>query len=96
VSVISGKSTPKRRTDLACHFVDDEALIYDAERNATSRLNSTAHFIWEQCDGTKTCDDIARRLLEKWDATLEQARTDVMAALKQLARHKLIDPGTRR
>lgn len=84
---------PRRRTDLGVHPLDDEALVYDAARNATCRLNSTALFIWQRCDGTQTCDAIADELVRVWDAPLETVRADVRAAISQLQRHKLIELG---
>ena len=81
---------PLRRDDLACHIVDDEALIYDAERNATHRLNCTAYFIWEQCNGKQTCEAIAQRMAGRWQEVPGDARDDVLNALRQMASHKLI------
>lgn len=82
---------PIRRPDLDVHPLDDEALVYDAPRNATCRLNGTALFIWQRCDGAHTSDAIAEELVRVWDAPLETARADVQAAISQLHRHKLIE-----
>ncbi len=90
IAVINDETMPVRREDLMCHVVDDEALIYDAERNATHRLNCTAHFIWEQCDGTQTCESIVRSIAGRWEGVPAEVKEDVLAAMRQMASHGLI------
>ena len=82
---------PVKRNDLTRHDVDDEALVYDPGRRATHRLNCTARFIWERCDGKRTCDAIAQGLTEVWDVALDEARADVEATIKLMARYQLVE-----
>ena len=89
--VIHGDSRPVRCDGLRCRVVGEEALLHDVRRDATLRLNSLAYLIWEQCDGRKTCSSIAEGLLEEWDGSAEQAQADVLGAIRQMARHKLVD-----
>jgi len=89
--VLRRAAIPTKRDELSCHAVDDEALVYDPVRRATHRLNSTARFIWERCDGKRNCDAIARGLTEVWDVALPQAQRDVEATIKLMVRHKLVE-----
>lgn len=88
---VERETMPRRRTDLSCRVVEDEALLHDPRRGATHRLNCSAYRIWEQCDGTRTCADIARRLAESWRVPAEQACTDVLGAVRDMLRHKLVE-----
>lgn len=88
---IGNETTPMRRSDLTCRVVDDEALLHDAHRDATHRLNCTAYLIWEQCDGTRTCDAIAQRMAKAWQTTPEKARSDVLGLIREMAKHKLVE-----
>ena len=51
-----------RRTDLLEHALDDEMLLYDPRRQATHRLNATARYLWQRCDGQRDCAALARDL----------------------------------
>ncbi len=83
-------SLPKRREDVTYHIIDDEALIYDPDRGATHRLNSTARFIWEQCDGISDCEAIAQELTSVWNATRQQACDDVIGAVGSMVENGLL------
>jgi hypothetical protein len=47
-------------------------------------LNETARFIYEQCDGRRSTDDMARALAEAFEIDIATARNDVVACLSQL------------
>ena len=87
---IKPTSLPQRREDVTFHVIDDEALIYDPDRGATHRLNSTARFIWEHCDGATNCGSIACELTSVWDASRQQACDDVLGAVGSMAENGLL------
>lgn len=64
---------PRRRTDVTVHVLDGEALIYDPLTACTHQLNSTALFIWRQCDGRRDVCEIARGLAEVYDVSVTEA-----------------------
>lgn len=74
---------PSRRTDLRLHELDGEALIYDAGSADTHRLNGTGYFIWRECDGGSSPEQIARRVTESYDVTLEEALQHVHRILAE-------------
>ena len=74
---------PSRRTDLRLHELDGEALIYDAASADTHRLNGTGYFIWRECDGGNSPEQIARRVNESYDVTLEEALQHVHRILAE-------------
>ncbi len=82
---------PVKRSHLTSHEVDDETLVYDPQRRATHRLNGTARYIWERCDGKHTCRSIADGMVQVWDVAQDEATADVEAAVKQMVRQKLVN-----
>ena len=52
----------RRREGLVVRELPDEVLIYDQERHKAHCLNSTAAFVFKQCDGRTTVREIAARL----------------------------------
>ena len=67
-----------RRDELVIQEPENEVLIYDLRSNKASCLNSTAAMVWNQCDGTKSVDDISR-------AVSAEAKTEVSADMVELA-----------
>src|ERR1051325_9891699 len=59
------KGLPRARKEmLLIQAVGDELVVYDQERHRAHTLNATAAFVWRNCNGQNTVDDIAE-LLEK-------------------------------
>jgi len=90
-SLLSIDVKPRRRTDVTVHELDDEALIYDATTADTHRLNTTALFIWRQCDGQQNVEHIARRLAEVYDVPFEPAHKHVEKMLFELQNKRLTE-----
>lgn len=96
------QSRPKaRRQQLLIKQVAEETMVYDLDRTRAHCLNPTAAFIWKQCDGQTTVDEIAR-LLQRGladhqssaaEANLElaSARDIVSFALAELGERHLLD-----
>jgi Coenzyme PQQ synthesis protein D (PqqD) len=79
------------RTDLICHEIDGEAVLYDAVYDVTYRFNATGYTIWKSCNGRRTIEDIAHQLADKYDVSREAAREDVSAAIDQMWRDGLLE-----
>ena len=74
------------------HELDGEALLYDPITADTHRLNSTAYFIWSQCDGRHDVGSIARRLTEQYDVAPGSACENVERTLRELRELNLFVP----
>jgi hypothetical protein len=67
----------------------DELLVYDLKSNKAHCLNKTARFVWRNCDGTKSLEDI-RRGLES--STGENVEIEIISlAVQQLNDNNLLD-----
>ena len=75
---------PTRQPNLLWRTVDDEVVILNRQTDQVHRLNVTASFIWDLCDGANTPDQIAARLAEGFDRTVEQVMDDVVKTIAQL------------
>jgi hypothetical protein len=95
------QAKPDARTEgLVVQELSDEVLVYDLDRHKAHCLNETAAFVWQQCDGTATVDDISGRLASKFDAPVDE--DVVWSALLQLEKSHLLQsrvtqtPGARK
>ena len=84
---------PHRRTDLMYRNVDGETVILNREGGVLHRLNPTAAFIWDCCDGTVHGDEIVRRLADTYDIDSETCRKDVNEILGQFQSLNLLASG---
>jgi hypothetical protein len=74
------------------HELDGEALVFDAASGDTHRLNSTAFFIWNECDGLKVAGQIAERLAEVYAVSLDSAVAHVEGIWNEFdERHLFVD-----
>jgi hypothetical protein len=81
---------PQAKTDgLVIQELADEVLVYDLEKNKAYDLNQTSALVWQNCDGTKNINAIARELEHK----LNQKVPDelVWLTLEKLKKEGLVD-----
>ncbi|MEW5977947.1 MAG: PqqD family protein [Acidobacteriota bacterium] len=83
--------SPKKRPDLTCELLDEELVIFDPLLNVTHRLNPTASFVFDSCDGTATPRTIIREYEEFFNVDSDTAEKDVNQVLSLLQRLRLID-----
>ena len=83
---------PNRHHDLQVRVVDGETLILDWAAGFIHRLNPTASYIWERCDGQSTLAGIAHHLAEAFDVPGKTAAADVATTVEQLYRSNLLVP----
>ncbi len=72
---------PIRRSDVTLRALDDEYVGYDPRFGAVLRFNEATRFIWNQCDGSRTSDDIATRLTARYTVEPKLAKRHVDVTL---------------
>jgi hypothetical protein len=81
---------PMRRSDLTARIVEGEVVILDRQTDHVHRLNATASYIWNRCDGRHTADAIASQLADEYNQPSEVVAQDVMATLENLRKLGLL------
>ena len=81
---------PEQRRDVALHELDGEALIYDPIATCTHQLNSTALFIWRQCDGAHHLGQISEALATVYDVSDQEAMVHSERLITELTIKKLL------
>lgn len=77
-----------RTEELIVQEVGGETLVYDLKSNHAHCLNPTAAFVWRQCDGRNSMEDIARLLQQEMNAPASEDL--VSLAVKQLDKAHLL------
>lgn len=73
-----------RRPTVKVKHVGEELLVLDEENGQIHQLNRTASFIWKQCDGKTSVEEIARRMERVFHVDPADAARDVHAAVDKL------------
>ena len=81
---------PKTRTndELIIRRVGDELVVYDLEQDRGHALNPTAAFIFDQCDGKTTVEQMSRRMATELNIPHSDQVTTM--ALDRLGRANLL------
>lgn len=82
---------PRRRSDLRIRVVAHETVVLDLDAERIHQLNTTASFIWDQCDGHRTVAEIAAELARSFDVDHRTAHEAVHATLRRLDELQLLD-----
>ena len=80
----------KKRSDLNERTLEGEILILDRVNGQIHHLNSTASYVWKQCDGAST-QQIAEQLARAFQISSARAEKDVNALLSQLKDKNLLE-----
>ena len=78
------------RPDVLVRETDGELVILDRRRGLVHQLNSTASFVWKRCTGDRSVRDIAAEVATTFDVSIDTARRDVGATVRQLAELSLL------
>lgn len=78
-----------RKDGLVIQELPDEVLVYDLDSDRAHCLNQTAAFVWQRCDGRNTTEQIARKLGQQFDCSVDEKI--VWLALDQLGRNHLLE-----
>lgn len=80
---------PKARRDgLVLRKLPEELLVYDTETHEAHCLNTTAAFVWQQCDGTKSVSEIADGVRASFETEMDDEV--VWLALEDLWKRQLL------
>ena len=79
----------RRNENFVFRKIEDETILVPIKNNVGDmgciyNLNAVGAFIWEQLDGSKTLNDIAQLVTEKFEISLPEAQTDVELFTGQL------------
>ncbi len=80
----------KRSDDAVWRRLDDTIVIIDTEGTKILTLNSTAAFIWERCDGTKSEEEIAEQMSQEFDANDIDLCKDVAGTIARFKEKGLV------
>ncbi len=80
-----------RRRDVIIHKHEDEVVVSLPAEGTTFHLNTTAAFVWGQCDGRRTTRDIATALSDDYDVAFDDALNDVEELVVWLAESCLLE-----
>ncbi len=81
---------PFRRPDLSIYEIDDELLIYDETSGDTHRLNGTARFIWDRCNGHRDAEAVAADLADVYAVPMSEALNYVESLFAELLTRRLL------
>jgi PqqD family protein of HPr-rel-A system len=82
---------PRRRKSVHGVEIDSESVLYDARNGSLHLLNSSASAVWWSIDGTSSVDELAAGLAERFGASHELMRSDLLTLLGVLAEEQLVD-----
>lgn len=86
---MSLNSIPKARFEnIVVQELQDEVLIYDLVSHKAHCLNASAAFVWRNCDGHTTSDQIASAFAANWKSSSPQ--DFVALAIRQLHDSQLL------
>lgn len=75
---------PKRRTDVTTRDINGEILILDRKNEDVHQLNSSASYVWQNCDGQVSVRDIAVAMAKDFSIDFEVAEKDVNELIGKL------------
>lgn len=84
---------PVRRPGICCHELDGEAVLYDAAHHAVNYLNATAYYIWQNCAGDATAQELLTYLRQSigTDGAPDDLDQVLIEALQSLVENGLVD-----
>ena len=78
-----------RRERILTEAVESELILYDQQAKKAHRLNPTAAFLWQHCDGARSRFDLAKLLHQKMGLPEDDGLVSV--ALEQLQKQGLVE-----
>jgi hypothetical protein len=80
--------------DVVWREVGDELVVLELATSTYLTLNGTAKHLWVSLSGGSTADELTEMLAERYEISIEQARSDTESFLAALADRELLDSGT--
>ena len=88
--MLDKKLKPKKRPDLNERTLEGETVILDRINGQIHHLNSTASYVWKQCDGS-SAKAIAEKLVQAFQIDLATAERDVDVLLREMSMMNLLE-----
>jgi hypothetical protein len=70
-------SLPRRETDLDIEAVDSRFIVHDRKHDYVHILDARALDVLQQCDGTHSCNDIAKTLSYRTQEPYDRVASEV-------------------
>jgi methyltransferase-like protein len=93
MAAIPMNARPKRHADVRYSIVPEGALVVHHSRGELKTLNPVGGFILDLLDGTRTVEQVVKRVVEEYQVERPQAMKDTEAFLEQLALNEVITLG---
>jgi hypothetical protein len=84
-------SLPRRETELEIERVDSRFIVHDRKHDYVHILDERALAVLEQCDGTHSCNDIARSLSYRTRESYDKVASEVAHLVAEFADLALIE-----
>jgi len=78
-----GPERPRCREGLRSKGIGDDRVVFDEQRGEVHFLNRTGRLIWEHCDGTMDCDQIAHALKDSCRTEGDDLEVNVAADVRE-------------
>lgn len=92
--IITDDAVLARHPEAAFRIYQEEGVVVLPAGAEVHVLNPVGTRVWELLDGRRTVTDIIEAILEEYEISREEARTDVHAFLASLAEKAMVVPGT--
>ncbi len=76
--------------DVVWREIGDELVVLELSTSTYLTLNGTARYLWESLTDATTTDGLVERLVEHYQISADQARSDTESFLSALADRELI------
>jgi hypothetical protein len=83
---------PIRTDRLPWRQVDGRAVVINPRMQEVHDLNPAASVVWSLADGSRTVDELARELTERFDVAPETALADTREFISALEDRGLVNP----
>jgi hypothetical protein len=70
--------------------MNEEAMLFDPEKNTFFQLNATAAVVWERLADPCTAEQLASEVKNRFEAASADVLHEVQALLQQMLNHKLV------
>lgn len=84
------ESVPALHPEVVWRILDDGAVIVTPRAGNVRVLNQVGTVIWKLIDGRNSLSEIESQLIHTYDVPVNQARSDLLAFVKQLEKRDMI------
>jgi len=85
---------PKARPEVSCRHLGEEAVLFDSRTSTAHVINRTAAEVWELCDGSRTIEEVAAVLGERYPDARDQLTGDIVELVCAFEGKGLLDERT--